>query len=335
MDEGTFPSVLGPVGIEEVEERVYQELLRARNASPAEIAAWCLLPRERSIQILRALEVKGLASRLPGRVARFAPTPPEIALDTLILRRQEELNTVRLAAARFDKEFRSVGTRTSPNELVEILTGPAAGQRCLQAQRAAQEEVLVFDPYLPNDPMPEGPGSLERGLLERGVRCRAIYDKQILEEPGGAAYVSSCAAAGEEARITAVLPMQMLLVDRRMAILPLVVGVDGLDNSSLVLHHSSLLEAMVALWETYWEHARPLPMPGGAKRGARANGLEPGDEQLLALSAAGMTTSAIARQLGFGVSTVERKMRRIMDSLKADTRFQAGFLAAQSGLVKL
>jgi len=54
---------------------------------------------------------------------------------------------------------------------------------------------------------------------------------------------------------------------------------------------------------------------------------------ILALLAAGSSDASIARQLGISSRTVERHVRRAMDSVGATTRFQAGVEAARQGLI--
>ena len=51
------------------------------------------------------------------------------------------------------------------------------------------------------------------------------------------------------------------------------------------------------------------------------------------LLASGATDSTITRRLGISQRTVERRVRHVMDTLGAETRFQAGVEAARQGLV--
>ncbi|WP_323184895.1 LuxR C-terminal-related transcriptional regulator [Streptomyces sp. NBC_00193] len=58
---------------------------------------------------------------------------------------------------------------------------------------------------------------------------------------------------------------------------------------------------------------------------------EPGEEDrlLLALLVSGLKDEAIARQLGWSVRTMRRRMSRLHDQLGAANRFQAGAVAAR------
>jgi len=55
------------------------------------------------------------------------------------------------------------------------------------------------------------------------------------------------------------------------------------------------------------------------------------EKQLLALLAAGFKEEAIARRLGLGARTIERRMRHIMDVLGTQTRFQTAVGATSRG----
>ncbi|WP_230885623.1 helix-turn-helix domain-containing protein [Streptomyces spinoverrucosus] len=53
--------------------------------------------------------------------------------------------------------------------------------------------------------------------------------------------------------------------------------------------------------------------------------------ELLALLAAGLKDEAIARRMGVHVHTVRRRIADLLETLDAETRFQAGALATRQG----
>ena len=78
-----------------------------------------------------------------------------------------------------------------------------------------------------------------------------------------------------------------------------------------------------------WERAIPLgPRASSTDELAREGSLSKADRRLVDLLLSGAKTKAIARELGMGVSTVERHVRRIMALLGAETRIQAGYQLA-------
>ncbi|MFN2467234.1 MAG: helix-turn-helix domain-containing protein [Gaiellaceae bacterium] len=321
--------VLEAVGIPEAEERAYRELLARPGVTTAELAREIELPRAQLQRVLSSLEAKGLVSRSAETPQRLMAAAPDVALEVLILRKQEELERARLAAAELATEFRKGLQSTSPPTLVEVISGQkAVAQRAIQLQRTAKREIIGFDtpPYASDD---RSAAEIELDLLRRGVAHRAIYDRDALRHSGYLEILAELTEAGEEARMLDQVPIKLVIADRRLAIIPLRLDEPGVEDALLV-HPSPLLEALVVLFETLWERAAPLRF--GSQRdiavGGRADWTT-ADRQLLALLSAGFQDKAIAHQLGVGFRTVQRQVKYLMDGLGATTRFQAGWVAAE------
>ncbi len=97
----------------------------------------------------------------------------------------------------------------------------------------------------------------------------------------------------------------------------------------VVLHESALLAALVMFFEMLWAGSDPLPTQGPAP--GRADRTETPDQDLLALLALGMKDETIARHLDVTVRTVTRRVGKVLDTLDARTRFQAGMRAVERG----
>jgi DNA-binding NarL/FixJ family response regulator len=83
------------------------------------------------------------------------------------------------------------------------------------------------------------------------------------------------------------------------------------------------------LFEAEWARAVPLAKVIG--QGAPEGADDPETGTLLTLLAAGQTDAAIARALGWSPRTTQRRLQRLMQSLNATTRFQAGMNAKERG----
>ncbi len=162
---------------------------------------------------------------------------------------------------------------------------------------------------------------MERAALQRGVRCRVVYDRSSLTEPSQPRTIEALTAAGEDARVSAEVPMKLVICDRRLALTPLSLQ-HGLTEAALVVHASGLLDALAALFESVWQRAIPVPEL-----------ISPADEhrRLLMLLASGLKDEAIARQLGIGERTVRRRIAALADRLGARTRMQLGIQAVRQG----
>jgi sugar-specific transcriptional regulator TrmB len=320
------------IGITGDELAVYQALLDSPGSSASTIVELLGKSAREVRGALAKLETKGLVSRSPGKPPGFVPAPPDVAVEVLILRRQEELERARLAAAKLVPRFQGgLEARTSA-ELVEVIEGREAfGQRYLQLERGAKSELLSMDkpPYV--TPPTECDEAGFEGI-RRGVSYRTIYARAAFEVPGKVEAVRKGISAGELARVAVDLPVKMAIADRRLGLIPLNIGQTGREKAVL-LHRSSLLDALISQFETLWELAIPIDMrfrPHDLPS-SNAEGISPNDQHLMMLMASGLKDEGIARQTGLSLSTVRRRIKRFMDDLGVETRFQAGLLSAARG----
>ncbi|MGH3156726.1 MAG: TrmB family transcriptional regulator, partial [Streptosporangiaceae bacterium] len=242
--------MLDAVGLSAEQQSVYLALLETSPATMAQLRD--RVPGARVRPAIAALEGAGLISRLTGQPVRYQPAPPDMALEVLVRAREQELQRVRLEMARLTDRFRAGRGSTRPEEVVEVVTTrDATLQRWEQMQRGARREVRSFDrpPYasdiLVND--------AERDGLAAGVAFRAVYARAGLELPGRMAAMQRMAQAGEQARVTQDLPVKMFLADDAIGLIPLE-RPDRADSadSALVIHSSSLLDTLSALFERVW-----------------------------------------------------------------------------------
>ncbi|HEX4061052.1 MAG TPA: helix-turn-helix domain-containing protein [Streptosporangiaceae bacterium] len=318
--------MLDAVGLTAEQQAVYLALLDTSPATPAQLRD--RVPGARVRPAIAALESAGLISRLTGQPVRYQPAPPDMALEVLVRAHEQELQRVRVEMARLTERFRAGHGSTRPEEVVEVVTTrDATLQRWEQLQRSARHEVRSFDrpPYASDILVNEA----ERDGLAAGVAFRAVYAQAGLELPGRLRAMQRLIQDGEQARVTFDLPVKMFLADNAIGLIPLE-RPDRADSadSALVIHSSSLLDTLSALFELVWAAAVPVTFGVDDRRA------EPDDDErrtLLGLLAAGLTDEAIGRQLGWHPRTVQRHVRRLMTELGAQTRFQAGLQAAHRG----
>jgi DNA-binding CsgD family transcriptional regulator len=329
------------VGVSGHEAAVYEALVRHRQATLSDIVAGVRLPghsppssskaitRAQATRTLGRLVDRGLATRLPGRPARYAAVPPEEAVASLIAERERELLRLRAHAHRLAEEVRRHDpTAHHPAEVIQVIEG-AANLRAtfVRLQREARKQIRGFDrpPYLDN---PVGGNQEENRLLDhRGLTYRVVYDQSALAIPGRMADIWQGIQRGEQARVYRNVPMKMVLCDDRLALIPVVKGGYQADAAYLV-HPSSLLDAFSELFEAVWARSVAVNKPN-----SRPDQLSSQDADLIGLLAGGATDETIARTLGWSVRTVHRHVHRIMSMVGAETRFQAGMEAVRRGWI--
>ena len=166
----------------------------------------------------------------------------------------------------------------------------------------------------------------EPAMIRAGIRYKGIYGPEMLESEMFQ-HVRRWVAAGERARLLPEVPMKLAIFDDNCALL--VVPEESESRTHLIVHPSGLLDGAIAMFDALWRVATPVP----ALAPASGPGAAQEDKEVLFLLAAGATDQVIARQLGVGERTAHRRVKALMDSLGASTRFQAGIQAARRGLL--
>ena len=339
---------LGVIGIDPDAESVFQVLLSGRPATVSELADATGMPPPRVRAAVEVLAACRLADVRPGAVSGDQPgdqssdqsggrpgsqpayqaADPAIALDVLLLAREQEIKNARRRAQELAERYRLAAGKRDPAELVEIVSGSRAAQeRVQQAQRTARQQLRGFDkpPYGAN---PTAFNLVEGDLLRRGGVVRNIYERAAVEVPGRLADLEAGISLGEQARVLPSLPTKLILVDDTLAILPLQAAPEAIE-SIVVVHKSGPLEAVIALFETLWDRSIPLRLPTADWAAQDQPSAE--ERRILALLTAGTPADVIARELRLSERTYQRRVRGLMERVNAQTRFQLARQAARRG----
>jgi DNA-binding CsgD family transcriptional regulator/DNA-binding MarR family transcriptional regulator len=315
------------------EEQAYRLLVGLSAARSAELAEVAKLPQHEADEVLQRLQAKGLVAVQPGDDPVFRPLPPDVALGTTLLRRQESLESARKTVASLSEEFRASASRRDAQHLVEVIVGATPlRDRLRDLQETAQEEILWFCRANPLA-MQGAENTEEYGALSRGVRYRTIYERALLETPGELESIAKGVGWGEEARILPTLPVRLAIVDRATAVCPLVrddeLGIG--EPTAAVIGRGQLLDALLALFEGHWEQATPVRLSRQPQDPDGSDGLDDSERYLLSLMVAGVPDKSIASQLGVSRRTVQRRLDRLMALASMDTRTGLAFQAAKRG----
>lgn len=321
------------VGLSEVELAIYGALVDTTGATVAELGRVTAEPSALA-PALRNLEVRGLINKAPSHPDRYTAVDPELALELLLLHREEELKRAQLAATHLAERFHQARAGQDPADLIEVIAGASAvSQRSGFIQRSAREQLRVTA-------RPPFAQSLEEiravtaHVHKRNVRVRNIVDARCFEFPWALSLIRDDLAHGEEYRALPDVPLKLIIADDRAALIPLKIRSKGI-HSAVLVHSSALLDALIAVFETLWQQAAPLDvLSNDHYADASAAPISDEERQLLALLAAGSRDATIGRQLGVSPSTVQRRIHALMARLDAATRFQAGLQAALRGWIR-
>lgn len=319
--------------LDEREEQAYRLLVGLAAARSTDLAEVAELTQHEADEVLQRLVAKGLVTVQQADEPVFRPLPPDVALGTTLLRRQESLEAARKTVAALSEEFRASASRRDAHHLVEVIVGATAlRERLRDLQDAAREEILWFCRANPLA-MQGADNTEEYGALSRGVRYRAIYERALLETPGELDTIAEGVSWGEEARSLPTLPVRLAIVDRSTAVCPLVrdneLGIG--EPTAAVIGRGQLLDALLALFESHWEQATPVKLHADDKQ--ETEGLDDSERFLLSLLVAGVPDKSIASQLGISRRTVQRRLDRLMALAGVDTRTGLAFQAAKRGWI--
>lgn len=336
--------MLEVLGLSQAAELAYADLVAAGDADVAAVVSG--RAGERAAAVLAELEVKGLIAPRPGEPGRFGVAPPTLALEALLAEHRHALHQAELTAAALAEAYRAGAAADAARDLVEVVGGAAAVRnRFEQVRRGAAQEVLAL---VTGDPR-EGPGD-EAGTGEqavgRGVDCRVVLERTVLEAPGAARMVAFALDGNQRVRVAERVPTRLIIADRARALVPLT------PDAALVVHAPLLLRLLLEVFEDAWRHAQPVrfDVAGVATLDADPAGhldavaitpeAGPADEpdsldlRVLSLMLIGCTDAAIANQLGLGLRTVQRRIKRLMDLAGVGTRIQLGWQARERGWIR-
>jgi DNA-binding CsgD family transcriptional regulator/predicted DNA-binding transcriptional regulator len=204
------------------------------------------------------------------------------------------------------EEVRAALNRASADCTQETLASQPGGSR----QPEVLEEALLRD----------------QEMLARGVRMRTLYNHTARFNGPSQAYVAAASALGGEYRTAHELFGRLIVFDRQVAFIPERFATWG----AVVIREVSIVDYLCAVFDQAWSEAQPFSEAATDGLEAVAKDL---DRTILRLLAAGLKDESIARRLGMSLRTARKHIADMMEMLGAESRFQAGALAAARGLL--
>ncbi|MFJ4972913.1 LuxR family transcriptional regulator [Streptomyces sp. NPDC088755] len=316
---------------------LYEHVLGKGAFHPSRIAEELDVPPQRAAHAVGVLrELRLVKTAEGGGADRLVAVSPEAAQMELLVPLEREIldSRHRLAGfkgqlssfvAAFEKQAR---TRAEP----VVITGDQEEieLRLLEAAQSCTTEVLVMQPCVARETRElrlARPLVLE--ALRRGARGRILYPHTARGDSGTRAHLGELLPAGGQVRTTKEVSDRFLVFDRKTAFIPS--GEDGEDGEIAVVYDSTVAAFLAGLHARVWESA--VDFDSGAA--GYAGTMEELKATLLSLLASGAKDEVIARRVGMSERTFRRHVATIMQDLSASSRFQAGVLAARTGLVDL
>lgn len=252
---------------------------------------------------------------------------PEALSEAESRRRQQETARMHAAAVRLEATFRSARRSVrGSGGIVPIYENRDLIAEFEDLQNLARTEIRVIEraPHACDQDRARRFYQSRLACIESGVRCRALYDDTVYQDPDRLRSVLSANVAGAQARTLADPPFTVMVADDQWAALLLHQDQRRGDPVGLRVRPSPALDMLLRTFDLLWSLAAPISV----------NPKEPLDERdraILTLMGLGATDDTIARRLGMSRRTVVRRTASLLERLGAGTRFQAGVQAIRRG----
>ncbi len=205
--------------------------------------------------------------------------------------------------------------------------GPDAIQAYIAGVVAdAEEELLTAQPQTGRDAAIMAEAATRDGAaLERGIKMRTLYQHSARRSAVTHKYVAAVTARGAEVRTLDEFFNRIIVVDRRVAVIP--------GSSSLAVAMSvrepALVAYLVDIFERTWERARPFTnretsMMRDIAAEQRA--------MTIRMLIEGHADPVSAKRLGVSPRTYAGYVADLKAEYEAETRFQLGYVMGQRGV---
>ncbi|MFF0435588.1 LuxR C-terminal-related transcriptional regulator [Streptomyces sp. NPDC004327] len=314
------------IGVSATAEDAYFALVERGPTTPAELASGLRVTSHAMNTVVGELTRIGLVE---SDGARLVARSPRAALDTVVEARTKELAALREGVeklSRFWRDHHAEGANYI--DIVRTEAGRQALGRRLYDEADDRIRALTIG-YTGRSARPNMLAPGFREALARGVTCSVVYGSHVLSDAPGREALRASIDLGERARALPGVPLNMGICDDRFALVcpP---ARDWDRRHHILVRRSDLLDALIGVFESFWQIAVPLPT---VFETADDTGTAPTAEtrQLLTYLSGGLTDESIARELGVSERTVGRRITRLQEVLGARTRFQLGVQASRRG----
>ncbi|MFI5528805.1 LuxR C-terminal-related transcriptional regulator [Kitasatospora sp. NPDC051853] len=263
--------------------------------------------------------------RVDGPGSRYVAQSPRVVGERIgaelcsaaarLLQRVEELP---VALDGLTRAYDSVPRQGGESEQAVHVDGLAEiRQRLAELLSECESELLTAQP---GPRPPEGLRMAVRqdtALRRRGVRLRTLYQPLVLGEPATVGYAATLSAEGAEIRLLDEPFRRMMIIDRRVAVVP---AAEDLTRAVFVSDPVTV-SFLAAVHERDWARADAVDWSCRAAESAA----DLTQDRISGLLAQGLTQRTVASRLGLSERTVAGHISRLRERHGARTLFQLGW----------
>ncbi len=195
------------------------------------------------------------------------------------------------------------------------------------AVREAEKELLTAQPQSVRDSSARLAVAAERekAALDRGVTMRTLYQHSARRHAATRKYVAEVTAHGAEVRTLDEFFNRMIVIDRRLAIIP---GAPDL-SVAMAIREPGLVTYLVDVFERAWERARSFT---NTERSVMHDIAKEQRAMTIRMLIEGHSDPVSAKRLGVSARTFAAYVADLKEEYDAETRFQLGYTMGQAGV---
>jgi hypothetical protein len=197
----------------------------------------------------------------------------------------------------------------------ELLTAQPQGDRGPSAARSTSRQRAALNAALERD----------SAALDRGVKMRTLYQHSARRDTATREYVAKVTALNAEVRTLDEFFNRMIVVDRRLAIIP---GAPDL-STAIAIREPHLVDYLADVFERAWERARPFT---NTERTMMNDIARQQRSMTIRMLIEGHSDPVSAKRLGVSARTFAGYVADLKAEYDAETRFQLGYTMGQKGV---
>ncbi|MFI6878538.1 helix-turn-helix transcriptional regulator [Streptomyces sp. NPDC050400] len=267
------------------------------------------------------------------------PVPPTAALAQRLQPIEHEILERRTLAVQLTEAFEPFMAISAQGQSevhsITVLEGFSRINAAIELATAeCQTEILTVQPgggrseYALTEAM-----KLSKGVLERGIVMRTLYQHTARHSQGTLEYAQVMAQGNVEIRTLEELIERLMIFDGTVAFIPASDDREMGQQVALELRHPGVVSYLTRVFEQLWQRAVPI-LEDAAPYAPPIDGITGVQRSIARLLVEGHVDEAIARRLGMNVRTCRAHIAKIAAALGSGSRAQLGFLIAQSGILR-
>ncbi|WP_340537915.1 LuxR family transcriptional regulator [Nocardioides sp. GXZ039] len=189
----------------------------------------------------------------------------------------------------------------------------------------AEEEMLTAQPQTGRDAASlAAAATRDIAMLERGTKMRTLYQHSARRSTFTGKYVAAVTERGAEVRTLDEFFNRMIVVDRRVAVIP---AGDDL-RTAIAIREPSIVAYLVDIFERTWARGRPFTnRESGTLKGIAAEQRA----MTIRMLVEGHSDPVSAKRLGVSPRTYAGYVADLKTEYEAETRFQLGYAMGLRG----